>query len=107
MANAFKSLGTRDKVLLAKSAVFHVKSGASSFYATILDRRERYVRFDPGCMIPQGADAVSAMALFSAAQLQDGAIRFDWRVGDVLVMDNQRMLHARVTRPHRLVQGGC
>ena len=80
---------------LASSAVFCVRSGRRSFYASILDATRPFLRIDPGCMEPIGEDAVEAIKLFSRERERTTALAFDWAAGDILVIDNWRVLHGR------------
>lgn len=72
--------------------MFLVNSGRDSFYAPVIDRGRW--RYDPGCMTPCDARA-RHVAEYLAAQL-DGARTWEWaQAGQVLVIDNRSVLHAR------------
>jgi hypothetical protein len=84
----------RDRALLESAPVL-VRTGRRSFYSTILSRHRRFLRYDPDCVEavdPAGAEALDIMARGVAASEH---IEIDWSVGDVLVIDNWRMLHGR------------
>jgi hypothetical protein len=78
----------------AFSEPFLVRSGKSSFYATLLTKNRSYLRFDPGCM--QG---VTDKAKLLMRKLQDESpppcYSHNWEIGDLLVIDNWKMLHRR------------
>ena len=46
-------------------------------------------------MEPMGEDGVEAMKLFSREREGTSALAFDWAAGDILVIDNWRVLHGR------------
>lgn len=78
----------------ACSEPFLVRSGKNSFYATLLTKSRRYLRFDPGCM--QG---VTDKATLLMRKLLDESpppnYSHNWNTGDLLVIDNWKMLHRR------------
>jgi hypothetical protein len=84
-----------EELLLLRSATFLVRNGGKSFYASLVDRNRGFVRADPGCMEPMTSASVTAMGLFDIKRQADRVISFDWNAGDVLVIDNWRMLHGR------------
>lgn len=65
------------------------------FYTTILDKDREFIRFDSGCMKP--VDDFGAAARTVVEEKLKYTARHDvtWRIGDVLVLDNWRILHAR------------
>jgi hypothetical protein len=72
--------------------MFLVHSGGDSFYAPVLEGG-RY-RYDPGCMTACDARA-REVEEYLAAQTTE-AEAFEWTDGgQVLVLDNRRVLHAR------------
>lgn len=79
---------------VARAEPFLIRSGRHSFYGSILEGDEEYVRFDPGCM--QGATKRAQLLM---TQLLDSnpcpSYSHQWQVGDILVIDNWRMLHRR------------
>jgi hypothetical protein len=86
---------SREELQLARSAVFHVRNGRGSFYASIVGLDPRFIRYDPGCMHPVSPEALEALALFSNERVAPQSISFHWQPGDLLIIDNWRMLHAR------------
>jgi Taurine catabolism dioxygenase TauD, TfdA family len=81
--------------LLCHSAVFGIRNGRQSFYGSILDSNNPFIRLDPGCMAPLSQDGVDALALFHTARFTAQAYHHDWRRGDIVVFDNWRVLHGR------------
>lgn len=74
---------------------FLIRNGRQSFYSTIVDSSRPFVRFDAGCMMPicaTGEEVLSAVTLNSSGLPRT---EIDWQVGDVLVIDNWRVLHGR------------
>ncbi|NKF94844.1 hypothetical protein GO290_01927 [Ralstonia solanacearum] len=78
----------------ALSEPFLLRTGARSFYATVIAKGQPYVRFDPGCM--QG---VTTRAKMLMQRILDQALTpthtHHWESGSVLVIDNWKMLHRR------------
>ncbi|MDX0906352.1 hypothetical protein GOL75_14050 [Sinorhizobium medicae] len=60
-----------------------------------MSRGQPFVRVDPGCMEPLSADGEAALQLFSNERASPHVQRITWNAGDVAVIDNWRMLHAR------------
>jgi L-asparagine oxygenase len=67
------------------------------FLSSVFDRRgDRVrVRFDQECMVPFTADADSARTLLMQQLEQREGIEIRWSAYDLLVIDNERMLHGR------------
>jgi len=53
------------------------------------------LRFDPGCMRPYGRRALAAQEVVTARLASCPAAQVFWRPGDLLILDNSRMLHTR------------
>lgn len=88
---AFLSRRNRSDAL---SEPFLVRSGRRSFYGSILEGSKRFVRFDPGCMQGATSRATDLMKrLLDDAPLPSYA--HQWALGDILVIDNWRLLHRR------------
>lgn len=86
---------SNDERTIANSAVFLVKNGRNSFYSSILGGGREFIRYDPGCMEPQGQDAAQALTIFTHERVAPHVQEVAWAPGDSLIMDNWRMLHAR------------
>ncbi|MGC5841706.1 TauD/TfdA family dioxygenase [Mesorhizobium abyssinicae] len=86
---------TEQEVELLESAPVLVRTGRRSFYSTMLPRSHEYLRFDPGCI--QAVDARGNVALSILEERIGSAMpyRHDWRKGDILLIDNWRVLHGR------------
>jgi Taurine catabolism dioxygenase TauD, TfdA family len=74
---------------------FLVRNGRRSFYSTICSRSRPFIRFDPGCMIPQGFESEASIRLIAHRAREVGFTLVYWRAGDVLVIDNWTVLHGR------------
>jgi hypothetical protein len=77
------------------AAVFFIRNGAASFYTTALDRRRRFLRYDPGCMQPATPDSEAAVEHLHQILEKSSPHAHVWSGGDVLLIDNWRVLHAR------------
>ncbi|ACS55872.1 hypothetical protein Rleg_1584 [Rhizobium leguminosarum bv. trifolii WSM1325] len=86
---------TSDEEALLRSAVYLVRNGRNSFYASIVSIGQPFVRLDPGCMEPLSPEGEAALRLFSGERLSPHVQRITWNAGDVTIVDNWRMLHAR------------
>lgn len=73
---------------------FLVRTGARSFYATILTKEQPFVRFDPGCMQGSTPRASSLMQHLLTHATVPTHIH-QWSAGSVLVLDNWKLLHRR------------
>lgn len=80
---------------LVRRAVFRFSGGAQGFYSSILDSTRPFIRFDEGCMVPASALAKEALAIVRARLDRSASLEHRWEVGDVLVIDNWSVLHAR------------
>jgi hypothetical protein len=72
--------------------MFLVHGGRDSFYAPVLSGGR--VRYDPGCMTPCDARARQVEEYLQAQHAK--ATAYEWAEGgQVLVVDNRQVLHAR------------
>jgi hypothetical protein len=88
--------GRRGPLTMSSEALRHgmflVRHGRDSFYTPVLSG-SRY-RYDPGCMTPCDARALEVQGYFE--QQFSHASAHEWSaVGQILVVDNYRALHAR------------
>ena len=87
-----------------RHGVFLVENGKDSFFSTAYS--ESRFRYDPGCMSPCDVRARETVRYFEAAI--ESAIEHSWdEPNRVLVIDNQKALHARASAiddPRREVQ---
>ncbi|GAA2227348.1 hypothetical protein GCM10010360_57090 [Streptomyces nogalater] len=80
-----------------RHGIFLVNSGNDSFFTTALTGGR--LRYDPGCMMPCDARARQAAQFFSEAE--SSAVEYNWtQPGQVLVIHNNRALHARASAAH-------
>jgi alpha-ketoglutarate-dependent taurine dioxygenase len=54
-----------------------------------------FIRYDPGCMVPQGSESEASAKLIAHRAKEVGFTAVHWRTGDVLVIDNWNALHGR------------
>jgi hypothetical protein len=78
-----------------RSAVHTIRNGRSSFYGSIWEQGRPFIRLDPGCMTPLSPEGVIALEAFDIERQEKRLAQHDWKVGDILVLDNWRCLHAR------------
>jgi hypothetical protein len=74
---------------------FLVHNGRRSFYSTICSASRMFIRYDPGCMVPQGSESEASAKLIAHRAKEVGFTAVHWRTGDVLVIDNWNVLHGR------------
>lgn len=72
-----------------------VVNGRQSFFSTITKQGRSFVRYDPGCMRAATCDGERALAVLAAAARSDRVTEIRWRKGNVLIVDNWRVLHGR------------
>jgi len=80
---------------LLESAPVLARSGRRSFYTTLMPRDRAFLRYDRGCLEAVGAPGALALKLVEDRVAAAKPERHDWRAGDVLAIDNWRMLHGR------------
>jgi hypothetical protein len=80
---------------LLEAAPFLVRNSRRSFYSTICSRSRPFIRFDEGCMVPQGKEAQASARLIAHRVKEVGVTAVHWRIGDVLIIDNWNVLHGR------------
>jgi Taurine catabolism dioxygenase TauD, TfdA family len=78
-----------------EAAPFLVRNGRRSFYSTICSPSRMFIRFDAGCMMPQGPQSEASARLIAHRANEIGFTLVHWRTGDVLVIDNWTVLHGR------------
>ncbi len=86
---------SQEEQILVLSSVFLIKNGRSSFYSSIRSSNRHFIRLDPGCMKAVTNEGSEAMELYSYANQKNCVRRISWRIGDVLAIDNWRVLHGR------------
>ncbi|MCK1705336.1 TauD/TfdA family dioxygenase [Bradyrhizobium sp. 146] len=86
---------TEDEARQCEAGTFLVRNGRRSFYASITDRAREFIRFDQGCMTPVTREAAAALEAMRARLSGCEKVEVHWREGDVLIIDNWRVLHGR------------
>jgi alpha-ketoglutarate-dependent taurine dioxygenase len=88
-------LTQQDRDLLY-STPFRVINGRRSFFSTVLQHGQPFIRYDQGCMAPVLGSGQRAERIFSDRDAQHGLlVPFRWKRGMVLIVDNWRVLHGR------------
>jgi hypothetical protein len=86
-----------DERSLLRNAAILVRSGRRSFYSSILPASEEYLRFDTGCMEAVDDRGRAAIGMIEDRLSQSSPVHHHWRAGDILVIDNWRVLHGRAS----------
>ena len=89
-------LSSSDNALLRSAAVL-VRAGRRSFYSTIMREDAPFLRFDPGCMEAVDDRGRAAMQIIEERLVRASPIFHEWNGGDIVVIDNWRMLHGRTS----------
>lgn len=84
-----------EEISYCHSAVFLITNGKNSFYASVMASGRRFIRLDPGCMHPESRQARRVLDLFDAHQNRKQLYFHSWKPGEILVIDNWRVLHGR------------
>lgn len=80
---------------LLESAPVLVRSGRRSFYSTVLPPDRSFLRFDPGCLEAVDGRGRDALDLVAERLSRASPISHHWQRGDLLIIDNWRLLHGR------------
>jgi hypothetical protein len=83
------------EVRACAQALFVIRNGSRSFYASVAARNGHFIRFDPGCMFPVCSDGELASRAFDVERHKSSLYRHEWKVGQILVIDNWQALHGR------------
>lgn len=70
-------------------------NGRYSFYSTVLAPFRPFIRYDPGCMTATRQPGLEAISMLAKERWTDRILEVRWKAGDVLVVDNWRMMHGR------------
>jgi L-asparagine oxygenase len=89
----------RRQLALLRSEVWKVVSGRNRFLCTLFrsNARSAAVRFDKECMTPAVPTKVGSMVLIRDLIAQAKQTEISWNKGDLLIVDNHRILHGRST----------
>jgi hypothetical protein len=85
--------------LLAGAPIF-VRTGRRSFYSTVLPPDRAFLRYDPCCLEAVDERGRSALSLVERRLALGSPDTHEWRRGDILIIDNWRVLHARGPSEH-------
>lgn len=86
---------SQSELALISSAPVLVRTGKRSFYSTMLDRNRPFLRYDPGCLEPVDPRGQKALSLVQKAIERASICTHVWSRGEVLIIDNWKMLHGR------------
>lgn len=84
-----------DELHILKSAPILVRSGRRSFYSTVLPSDQAFLRYDPCCLEAIDERGRSALNLLEQRLALGSPEDHQWRRGDILIIDNWRVLHGR------------
>jgi hypothetical protein len=92
----WRTLGlSSDELYLLESAPILVRTGRRSFYSTLLPPDRAFLRYDPGCLEAVDERGRAVLDLVQR-RLGAGVLGIhQWRRGDILIIDNWRVLHGR------------
>ncbi|WP_197493128.1 TauD/TfdA family dioxygenase [Woeseia oceani] len=80
---------------LLQDSQFRVLNGRKSFFAPVIGPDYTFFRFDKACMVPIDAQSRAALEEMDCAISDLPFEQVDWTEGQVLVLDNWRILHGR------------
>ena len=78
-----------------KTAPFQVRNGRKSFFTSIMSGDCYGIRFDMGCMRAATSEGNQLVSLLCDRFERSEALDIHWRINDILLIDNYRLLHAR------------
>lgn len=100
LVDGFQSIDRSISKSKLESAIFKIKNGRYSFLCNMLETNEKgnyRLRFDQGCMIPATRESSVVLNQFIKLLEEQQTIEVNWTAGDLLIIDNWRMLHGRGT----------
>jgi hypothetical protein len=89
-----------DELHLLEGAPILVRSGRRSFYSTLLSPFRSFLRYDPGCLEAIDKRGRAALELIESRLATSRPEIHEWRRGDILIIDNWRVLHGRGRSTH-------
>jgi Taurine catabolism dioxygenase TauD, TfdA family len=89
-----------EELHLLEGAPIIVRTGRRSFYSTLLPPDRAFLRYDPGCLEAVDERGRSALSLVERRLALGSPDTHEWRRGDILIIDNRRVLHARGSSEH-------
>ena len=90
---------TSDEMALLKGARLLVRNGRRSFYSTAIPSDERFFRYDGECLEAVDARGRAALETIQARLSSAAPAAHRLQRGDVLIIDNWRILHGREAVP--------
>lgn len=92
----WKTIGfSAEEFHLLESAPIFVRTGRHSFYSTMLSPDHAFLRYDPGCIEAIDERGRAALRLAEHRLASGSAEIHQWEQGDILIIDNWRVLHGR------------
>lgn len=92
----WRTLGfSPEEIHLLEGAPVLVRTGRRSFYSTILSSDRTFLRYDPGCLEAVDKRGRAVLRLVESRLAGGYPETHEWRRGDILIIDNWRVLHAR------------
>lgn len=89
-----------EELRLLESAPILVRTGRRSFYSTVLSPDRAFLRYDPGCLEAVDERGRTALMLLEHRLALASPYTHEWRRGDILIIDNWRVLHGRGPSDH-------
>ena len=86
---------SKEEVSLCRRTPFLIRNGQRSFYGSILDEAREFIRIDPGCMTAVSKHGNMVLNTFNAEKHEDVLHSHSWSRGDILIIDNWRVMHGR------------
>jgi len=97
----WKNLGfSPEELHILEDAPILVRTGRRSFYSTLLSPERSFLRYDPGCLEAVDERGRAALGLIQQRLALSTADAYEWRRGDILIIDNWRLLHGRGPSSH-------
>lgn len=90
---------TPEETKLLKTAPLLVRNGRASFYSTALPADARFLRWDAECIEPVDARGYEALEVLTRRLSSLTVEKHLLEAGEVLVIDNWRLLHGREAAP--------
>lgn len=98
----FKSLSvSKLEIDLLHSTPFRIVNGRNSFYSSVLSTHRDFIRYDPGCMTPTSSSSNKVLEILSEERWGKEIKEIEWKAGNVLIIDNWRILHGRSVAPKK------
>jgi hypothetical protein len=97
----WRTLGfSSEEIRLLEGAPILVRTGRRSFYSTILSPNQAFIRYDPGCLEAVDERGRTALRLVEHRLAGGASETYLWRRGEILIIDNWRVLHGRGPSDH-------